>query len=94
MAVAAVPVMHKHVHQRAQQDEQKGESPKQVRTVLGEEEEAEHYSECQPDPGKHGSLPDWPDLVAAAVTDGRHGSILVAWPRARAKAGGAQITRQ
>ena len=44
--VSAVPFVHKHVHQRAGEDEQEGKSSEEMCPVLGKEEEAEHHSEC------------------------------------------------
>jgi hypothetical protein len=39
-AMSAVTVMHKEVHQRARQKEEKGQHPEQVRRVLGHKIEA------------------------------------------------------
>ena len=55
VSVAAVPVMHEQVHHRAEQDEQERQRAKEVRPVLGEEKEAKHHSECQPDPRERDS---------------------------------------
>jgi hypothetical protein len=76
--VAAVPVVHEQVHQRAEQDEQVGKSPEEMRLVLGEEEEAEHDGERHPKPREHASRRPHIADVAGSVQD----LILVAWPRA------------
>ena len=39
VTMAAVPVVHEQVHQRAEQEEEEGKRPEEVRAVLGEEEE-------------------------------------------------------
>jgi hypothetical protein len=67
MAVVAMPPVHEEVHERAEQDHQEGQGPEEVRAVLGQEEEAEHGGEHQPDPGKDASRPP----VVGAL-DGRH----------------------
>jgi len=55
MGMTAVPAMHEQMHQRAEQDEQKGKNPKEMRAVLGEEKEAKHHRQCSPNPGEHTS---------------------------------------
>lgn len=74
--VPAMPMMHEQVHQWAEQDEQVGKGTEKLRSVLGEEEEAEHDDERHPDPREHAAR--WPRL--ADIADGGHGLILVAWP--------------
>ena len=69
MGMAAVPVMHEQVHQRAEQDEQEGQCPEEVRAVLGEEKEAKDSCERQPDPREDAS--SWRRLVG--TVDTRHG---------------------
>lgn len=83
MGMAAVPTMHEQMHQRAEQDEQKGEDPEEMRAVLGEEKETKHHSQRPPNPGKHTSS----CRRLAGLLNTKHGLNLVAWPRANAMAG-------
>jgi hypothetical protein len=76
MPVAAMPSVHEEVHERAQQDQQIGQGPEEVRAVLGQEEETEHGSEHQPDPGKDASR-----LPVMGALGGRHRQFSVAGPR-------------
>jgi hypothetical protein len=74
VSVAAVPVMHEQMHQRAEQDEQERQRAKEVRLMLGEEKETKHHSKRQPNPREYASL--WRRLVG--TVDTRHRLILVA----------------
>ena len=46
IVVLAVTAMHKEVHERARQEQQVRENPKQVRSVFGKHEEGD---DCQED---------------------------------------------
>jgi len=85
--MAAVPVMHEQMHQRAEQDEQdeqdeqEGKHSEEVRPVLGEEEEAEHDNKSQPDPGEQRAMPTPPHPAVVTGNGIRHVSILVVTAR-------------
>lgn len=72
--VPAMPMMHEQVHQWAEQDEQVGKSTEKIRSVLGEEEEAEHDGERHPDPRDYAAR----GRHLADVVGRRHILILVA----------------